>query len=695
MTAEKKPRFKPSKEANARMDAELDEIIKNIPDKFIAEYVDPLYAKLSNITQDELTNFKNIWNSTLNEEERQRVQLERKKQVKTILFATPNYEDARGRTVVYINKYNEELYELKPIPEDIVCDQVLDGLSESETINLYVRGDRLGRVIAIDQNLYKWDPVPKEGISRLISEGCAIVQYKEGKNKTENKQEVKAELQVPTPRWICDGVMSYQDLHQLRQLRAIYTYPYVYKNELVTEHGYNSDSQIYIPERVALDITYPESSEEAVSILRHLLSGFRFKDESDFENAIALALTPIIRPNIPSGCPLFCITAPSHGSGKSFLCQTLWSILQGSAPAVTDLENNTEMEKKLFSVISDAMPYVLFDNVDSNKPLDSGLLASFVTEPRRTARLFYTQKTTTIENFTIACYTGTSTEASMELIDRMVAVRLEAPRDRNAKIDYEFDPIVDCILENQGKYLGALMFMVRKWIEAGCPKIDGAKDGSERVHRQRHWSQQIHGLLDVNGLGEHFLANDAEMRIDSSPEDVEMSRFLKEIVHQLTPEKAMKGWLTKDIFHIASYTDEDQVTDNFGPTNMLSRWIDPKKYNHEAARKAELGRILNRYKDKPFGGWMIEKNGIYQGATQFKLIDLGGLAAYNEALEKVQQQQTDQDLKQPLEGSPESVERIEQTDEERRMIEQEREAIMNDGWDDDDPKDDDGPGWSF
>ena len=682
MTEKKKPRFRLSKEEEAKRDAELREEIEQIPDRFIAEYVDPLYEKLPDITQNELTAFNNVWMSELTEVQRKTVQLLRDRQVNAIRLATSSYEDEEGRYVVYTNRFDEELYELAPIPEHQICDEVLTGLSRSKKINLYVRGDRLGRVVKAE-GLFKWDQVPKEGIGKLISEGCAIVTYKQDK-KTE---ELKLELQVPTPRYIREGIIGYQDYSQLRELRTIYTYPYVYDNQLVTKSGYNVKSKIYMPKLEELELVYPDNSEEAVALLRHLLSGFRFRNESDFENAIALALTPIIRPNIPAGVPLFCITAPSHGSGKSFLCQTLWSILQGSAPGVTDLENNQEMEKKLFSVISDAKPYVIFDNVESHKPLDSGLLASFVTEPRRTARIFHTQKTTTIENFTIACYTGTSTEASMELVDRIAAIRLEAPRDRNAKVYYEFDPIVDEIIPEQGKYLGALMFMVQKWIDAGCPKIDGSKDGSERVHRQRHWAGQIHGILDINGLGKHFLANDGEMRLDSSPEDVEMSRFLKEIVRQLGPEIAMDKWQTKDIFHIASYKDDDQVTDNYGPSNMLSRWVDPKKYNHEAARKAEVGRVLNRFKDKPFGGWIIQKAGIYQGATQFKLVDVGGLEKYNELQKEHQQNLMQKDL-------PEQDDQVTRIDEqELEMIRAEREAIMNElNEDNDDQEEDD---WKF
>ena len=680
MSAKKKAKFRPSREATEKRIAELREEVENIPNQFIEEHVNPLYQKLPDITQNELTAFRNLWRNKLIDEEREIINLTHEKQVNAIRFATAIYEDVRNRHVVYINKYNEELYQLEPIDEDLVCKEVIKGLSGSDDINLFVRGNRLGKVIPDTEGQYKWDAVLREGMGVLISEGCAVVQYTEN-TKT---KELKAELQVPTPKWIREGVISLQDYSKLQPLCAIYTYPYVYKGKLITETGWNADSQIYVPDDSSIELSYPDSSEEAVEILRELLSGFRFKEESDFENAIALALTPIIRPNIPDAPPLFCITAPSHGSGKSFLCRTLWSMLQGTTPGVTDLESNADMENKLFSVISDALPYVLFDNVSSEKKLDSGLLASFVTEPKRMNRIFYTQKTATVENFAITCYTGTSTEASMELVSRICQIRLKPPPSRAAKIYYKFDPIVDCIQKDRGKYLGALMFMVQKWVDNGCMQIDRAADeDSEQVHRQRHWASQMHGLLNINGLGEHFLANDAQMRIDSSPEEVEMGRFLNEIVRELTPEVAMKGWRSKDIFQLASYYD---VEENNEPYNLLSRWIDPKKYSSEHARKAEVGRVLARFRDKPFSGWILEKVGVQQGSTVFRLVDNGGLAAYNEALGLSEQEQQQADLQKPVEQLDESVTRIDSIEDEERKAMMEEEYIS-----DESPHDD----WNF
>ena len=323
--------------AEARADERIRTEIANIPYTFIEERVEPLY-KLTlegKVTHREWIRFHNDFNHKLQDYEQAVVQSTHAHELKEIFFATPLYEDERGRHVVYTNRYNTDLHKLEPVDEDLVADEVLSGLAADEDINVFIRGDRIGRVIKT-KDLYKWDAVPEKGMGRLISEGCAIVSYKEDKKDAS----LEPELQVPVPRYIKEAVLSYQDYEQLKQLEAIYTYPYVHKDSLVVEHGYNPESQIYVPPTASLEIDYPESSEEAVTILTDLLQGFKFKSEADFENAIALALTPLIRPNIPDGVPLFCITAPSQGSGKSFLCQTLWSILQGTKVGVTELETN-------------------------------------------------------------------------------------------------------------------------------------------------------------------------------------------------------------------------------------------------------------------------------------------------------------------------------------------------------------------
>ena len=55
--------------------------------------------------------------------------------------------------------------------------------------------------------------------------------------------------------------------------------------------------------------------------------------------------------------------------------------------ATDDLSSNREeIEKAVGGILLSAREAVVFDNVDTDKPLDSGLLASIITQPKRSVR---------------------------------------------------------------------------------------------------------------------------------------------------------------------------------------------------------------------------------------------------------------------------------------------------------------------
>ena len=58
---------------------------------------------------------------------------------------------------------------------------------------------------------------------------------------------------------------------------------------------------------------------------------------------------------------------------------------------------------------------VVFDNVDTDKPLDSGLLASIITQTKRSVRpLGTSQMALVIENCATFCCTGSNVEVKPE-----------------------------------------------------------------------------------------------------------------------------------------------------------------------------------------------------------------------------------------------------------------------------------------
>ena len=251
-----------------------------------------------------------------------------------------------------------------------------------------------------------------------------------------------------------------------------------------------------------------------MGLWKDLLHDFPFEDESDFENAIGFALTLIVRQGLKTGepVPLFDVTAAREGIGKSLLACTLCSAVIGYNMATDDLSSNREeIEKVVGGILLAGRESVVFDNVDTDRPLDSGLLASIITQGKRSVRPLGTSRMAVVENRATFCCTGSNVEIKPELAKRMVAIRLAdhgiPEKDRKVKIE----GIQDYVLKHRDRYLSALVRMVQRWIDAG-------KKEADNTHRMRQWSRVVRGIMEVNGFGDAFLKNSDDVMLSTSPE---------------------------------------------------------------------------------------------------------------------------------------------------------------------------------
>lgn len=94
-----------------------------------------------------------------------------------------------------------------------------------------------------------------------------------------------------------------------------------------------------------------EDALAALEILRTLFKGFPFANQESESVAIAAVLTALIRKSITTA-PLFGITAPKMGTGKSLLADAIALIATGKPNSVLSIaENEIEERKRLLSVL--------------------------------------------------------------------------------------------------------------------------------------------------------------------------------------------------------------------------------------------------------------------------------------------------------------------------------------------------------
>ena len=370
--------------------------------------------------------------------------------------------------------------------------------------------------------------------------------------------------------------------------------------------------------------------ESDLKLWKDLLQDFPFEDDSDFENAIGFALTLIVRQGLKTGepVPLFDVTAAREGIGKSLLACTLLSAVIGYNMATDDLSSNREeIEKVVGGILLAGREAVVFDNVDTDRPLDSGLLASIITQGKRSVRPLGTSRMAVVENRATFCCTGSNVEIKPELAKRMVAIRLAdegiPEKDRKVKIE----GIQDYVLEHREEYLSALVRMVQRWIDDGKPE-------AENSHRMRQWSRIIRGIMEVNGFGGSFLTNADDVMLSTSPEFTIWSNTFKEIVAQLGDNKAVEGWTAKDVFQILSfekevYAHEKDIQDKDGNgkraftrsaqgEGLLNELIGNAP--NDQARRVKVGQLLRSKVGAVYGGFkLIDTHKNLRGAKIYAL----------------------------------------------------------------------------
>jgi putative DNA primase/helicase len=106
------------------------------------------------------------------------------------------------------------------------------------------------------------------------------------------------------------------------------------------------------------------TAEQALAVLSNLLAEFPFVDETDKSVALSLLITPVIRSAIDVA-PMHVASAPTYGSGKTFLMNTAAAIATGQqCPVTTAGKDEAEVEKRLDAALIKSQPIIAIDNVN-------------------------------------------------------------------------------------------------------------------------------------------------------------------------------------------------------------------------------------------------------------------------------------------------------------------------------------------
>ena len=450
--------------------------------------------------------------------------------------------------------------------------------------------------------------------------------------KETSKEDGITSTAVSPPEVIAKDILSLPSYPQFLPLVSVVGFPILRKSgEFCTQTGYDPESRYYYHAAEEIHIGNTEPTEENVRdakrlIIEELLGDFPFVDRASLANIVAEMLTPLVRPLIKGATPLFAHDAATPGTGKSLLASvcTLPFSVSGTS-VMTAGRDDDEWRKRITAKLMTGALHVLIDNIKTK--LSSGdLSAALTAKSDWEDRVLGQSQMIRLPVRCVWIATGNNLEFSDEIARRAVWIRMDAKVERPWKrTGFKHKDLEAWVEAHRSEILTALMVFVKKWF------ADGKPAGEEVMGSYSEWTRVVGGILKSVKV-EGFLENAEELyeQVDTEHEAwVEFFGAWADKVGAYDEKSEMWGyfsdgqWITvdgsavgiKDVFSLASHTDSKDDLEGLGLLDgLLGR-------GDEHARRINLGRILNKHKDRVFGPYRLERiREKVKHAIQYRLV---------------------------------------------------------------------------
>lgn len=285
------------------------------------------------------------------------------------------------------------------------------------------------------------------------------------------------------------------------RLRAVISAPTLRPDgTVINEPGYDAKTGLLlVGERLWRHVPENPSKREAVdalAVLSEPIASLPFVSESDRAAALALLITSVLRPGLKTA-PMFAVSAPSAGTGKSLVVDVAAVMATGRRAAViTPTPDEAELEKRIGACALAGDQILSIDNV--THILRSDQLCQMLTQDEVQVRVLGSSKNVRIPATSLICATGNNLTVYGDLNRRTIQIRLDAKMERPEERHFKFDAI-DLAMRKRPELVAAALTIVRAYWSAGLPNMappmGNFEDWSGLVRSSLIWL----GLADCRG----------------------------------------------------------------------------------------------------------------------------------------------------------------------------------------------------
>jgi hypothetical protein len=354
-------------------------------------------------------------------------------------------------------------------PEEV--DQAEAALLAAD-LGIYQRGEKLVRVVRLPQSNAD-NGIKRSGGVLLINELTQPwLKEKFALAALWLKPDEKADIPINPPASHVSALLSRVGEWNAPVLLGVVSSPTMRKDGTILQTpGYDSASGLlFEPNGVEFpmvpDNPTREDAQRAVDVISAPFRDFEFASPADRSVLLGAQLTALIRRNLPSA-PLFAIDAPTAGSGKSLLCETVGIIATGHKPTmISQGKTDEENEKRISSVLMAGDPIIVFDNCEL--PLGGDTLCSALTQEIIASRILGKSEVPRLLTNALFMATGNNLEVMGDLGRRTLLCRIDTGEERPDQIEHDFQPVEEA-RENRAALVVAGLTILRAYEVAGRP----------------------------------------------------------------------------------------------------------------------------------------------------------------------------------------------------------------------------------
>ncbi len=286
----------------------------------------------------------------------------------------------------------------------------------------------------------------------------------------------------------------------------------------LTQPGYNDGGR----GRRILHFGGPPRIEEDLRAVSQFLDVMAFATPADRTNAVAAALTVVLRHLWPGAKPCLVVTSTKSHGGKD----TVVRFAVGTTPQCSISYEATDWAlQRSFVAAVRAFPetgVVVVENARLDRrdaEIRSAFLERFLTEAEPVLDSAGVGTPTRRSNDLIAAITTNAGSISTDLMNRALPIHLAPVGDVADRTSPIGNPKHDFLPKNRERIEAELHGMVARWDRAGRPR------GTRVQHPFTIWAEVVGGILEVNGFVHFLSASSAEsvgaFRLRKLPEVVQ------------------------------------------------------------------------------------------------------------------------------------------------------------------------------